>query len=71
MMILEHKWIEWFFSGIGTYFVQLIIGFLCFLFVFIFIKKKRSDKKHIHGDSFNVKQRGFFNTINLNNKSKK
>ncbi|GAB2661981.1 hypothetical protein [Vibrio panuliri] len=65
----EQDWIEWVFSGIGTYFVQLVVGFICFIFVCLFVKKASNDTK-VEGDYFNVKQGGFFNKIKLLSKKK-
>lgn len=67
----DYKWIEWFFSGIGTYIVQIIVSLLSFLFVVIFVKKRRKDNISIRGDSYKVKQKGFFNKINFNNNKNK
>ncbi|MGF1879457.1 hypothetical protein [Vibrio splendidus] len=63
-MPLEQGWIEWVFSGIGTYFVQLVVAFICFIFAYLFVNKKNNDTK-VDGDYINVRQGGFFNKIKL------
>ncbi|EGQ9249694.1 hypothetical protein CGH85_19985 [Vibrio parahaemolyticus] len=63
-MPFDEKDIEWIFSGIGTYGVQILIGIIVF-FVVGRAARNIINKKHVEGDIYHIKQGGFFNKMKL------
>ncbi len=61
----SQSWIQWVFSGIGTYFVQLLIGAVVSIFAAIFVRAKlaKRSQKNREGDVYKVQQSGFFNNL--------
>ncbi len=68
-MTIDSSDLEWIFSGIGTYWVQILVG----LFVFLFVGKKVKEtvyKTKVEGDNYNIKQGGICNKLKFTKKDK-